>query len=272
MAVKNKMHIIKSIAKVKESGIIKPNSLVKADCMKAMDFIPDKSIDLILCDLPYGSTSSDWDTQLPFKKLWMHYNRVIKERGNIVLFGAQPFTNELINSNPKIFRYELIWNKGYSTNFQLSKKQPLRIHESICIFYKKMGPYNPLKIIREKPRDYRGAKKEIKTEKGFKHFHSSNTTTILRTDKYPTSILDFNGQADECNNRYRLHPNQKPLSLIEYLIRTYSNEGALILDNCSGVATTAIGAINTNRKFICIEKERGYFNLGINRVQELLLK
>lgn len=233
-----------------------------------MKQIPDASIDMILCDLPYGVTSSKWDFVIPFDKLWEQYERIIKDRGAIVLFGTQPFTTFLISSNIKLFKYEWVWNKGYSTNFQLCKVQPQKIHENICVFYKKFGTYNFQKTKREKNKDYSNCKKEINTDKGFKHFHSENNTTILRVDKYPTTILDFNGQNKECNNKYRKHPNQKPVDLLEYLIKTYTNEGDIVLDNCSGVASTAVAAINIDRKFICMENDEKYYKIGLERIEQ----
>jgi site-specific DNA-methyltransferase (adenine-specific) len=189
------------------------------------------------------------------------------------LFGSQPFTTHLIASNLKLFRYEWVWNKGYSTNFQLVKKQPSKIHENICVFYKKRGTYNYQKTMRDKPKDYSNCKKEINTEKGFEHFSSKeNQTTVLRVDKYPTSILNFNGQNKECNNKNRIHANQKPLDLFEYLINTYTNPGELVLDNCAGSFTTAEAAINTNRKYVCIESEEKYYNLGQERIKNALDK
>lgn len=249
------------------------NQSFLGDCLEVMKNFENKSIDFILCDLPYGTTSSPWDIVIPFDKLWEQYERIIKDTGIILLFGSQPFTTHLISSNLKLFRYEWVWNKGYSTNFQLVKKQPSKIHENICVFYKKRGTYNYQKTMRDKPKDYSNCKKEINTEKGFEHFSSKeNQTTVLRVDKYPTSILNFNGQNKECNNKNRIHANQKPLELFEYLINTYTNPGELVLDNCAGSFTTAEAAINTDRKYVCIENEEKYYNLGQERIKNALDK
>ena len=262
------MHIIRDIKQVKRSGSIQPSSVLCADCLKAMPYIPNKSVDLILTDLPFGLTSSPWDTMIPFEMLWKEYNRIIKDKGTIVLFGKQPFTAKLISSNLKMFKYEWIWDKGHASNYQRIKKQPGAVHENILVFYKKRGTYNFIKTVRGAPKDYRNNKKEINTEKGFRHFHSlEDQTRVLRTEKYPTSILQFNGQAKEVNNKNRLHVNQKPLDLIEYLIATYSNPGDLVLDSCAGVLTTAVAAQNLKRQFICIEINQDYFDLGVSRVQ-----
>jgi len=262
------MKVYANTKELKKDGLLRSSSLVCADCRAALPLIESKSIDLILTDLPFGLTSSPWDTIIPFEFLWKEYTRIIKDKGTIVLFGKQPFTAKLINSNLKMFKYEWIWNKGHASNYQRIKKQPGSVHENILVFYKKRGTYNFVKTDRVTPKDYRNNKQEINNKKGFKHFHSlEDHTRVLRTQKYPTSILNFNGQSKEVNNKNRLHVNQKPLDLIEYLIATYSNPGDVVLDSCAGSFTTAVAAQNLGREFICIEINQEYFDLGVLRVK-----
>lgn len=235
------------------------NQLINDDCFNVLPKIKDKSIDLILCDLPYGTTACKWDTVLPLDKLWEQYNRIIKDNGAIVLTSSQPFTTTLINSNIKNFKYEWIWEKNNHSNFQLAKKNPLKIHESVLVFYKKFPVYNPQGVIKiEKPKLVKAAKRKEDSFLGEGNFISSYTTSYTN---YPKSILKF-------KNERGLHPTQKPVPLFEYLIKTYTNEQAIILDNCCGVATTAIAAMNTNRNYICIEQDVTYYNIGLKRIKE----
>lgn len=243
----------------KEIAILKLNTIHQGDCLELMENIEDKTIDMILCDLPYGTTQCKWDTIIPFDKLWKQYERIIKDNGAIVLTGTQPFTSQLINSNLKLFRYEWIWEKTIATNFMFVKKQPAKKHENICVFYKKQPTYNPQmetgKPYTDKPRKrtegyYNGretTKKEIKNE-GF---------------RYPSTV-----QKHSNGNNGNVHPTQKPLGLFEYLIKTYSNEGDIILDNCLGSGTTAIAAMNTNRNWIGIEMEQEYVEIANKRIED----
>jgi site-specific DNA-methyltransferase (adenine-specific) len=234
------------------------NKLINDDCFNVFPLIEDKSIDLILCDLPYGTTACKWDTILPFDKLWIEYNRIIKDNGVIVLTASQPFTSALVMSNPKMFRYEWIWVKNKASNFQLSKKQPLKNHESILVFSKGKVNYNPQGLKDVSVKQSNSTKRNLiriaKTQNECKPY-------IQTIGNYPKSVFEFNCEQG-------LHPTQKPVALFEYLIKTYTNEEAIILDNCCGVATTAIAAINTNRNYICIEKDVNYYNIGLNRIQE----
>jgi site-specific DNA-methyltransferase (adenine-specific) len=224
-----------------------------------MDDIDDKSIDMILCDLPYGTTACKWDTVIPFEPLWNHYKRIIKDNGAIVLTANQPFTTSLINSNNKYFRYTLVWNKKFAGNFANANRQFMKTHEDIIIFYRKQPTYNPQKIKRETP---------IKTGKIVnpefmvdKNFHQ----TIKTYDyKFPVSILDFPREIGRT-----IHPTQKPVALFEYLIKTYTNEGDLVLDNCAGSGTTGIACINTNRDYILIEKEQKYYDMINERINKV---
>ena len=230
--------------------------LIHGDCLEEMKNIPDKSVDMILCDLPYGTTACKWDTIIPFDKLWKQYERVIKNRGIIILNSTQPFTSNLIMSNIKMFRYILHWNKKTHSNPLLAKKQPLRIMEEICIFYKKTPIYNP-QMIQGLPykKDY-GYKKHSTESLGRINLIDSDNKNGLR---YPTNLLEI---PTNKNNRKYNHPTQKPVALMEYLIKTYTNEGDLVLDNCMGSGTTAVACINTNREFIGIELSEKYCNMA----------
>lgn len=238
------------------------NKTYLGDCLELMPkHIEDKSIDMIFCDLPYGTTRNKWDSVIPLDKLWSEYERVIKDNGAIVLFSAEPFTSVLINSNPKLYRYDLIWDKKLSSGFLNSKRMPLRRHEQIIVFYKKLPTYNPQMETRGKVR-----KKGITTETGK---HTSNygkfkNTVSENNTYYPTSILEFSN----ANRKEKVHPTQKPLSLIEYMIKTYTNEGDLILDNTCGSGTTGLGAKNLKRNYIMMEQDPKYFEIAKARVGE----
>lgn len=240
---------------------MKINEIYLGDCLELMPkHVEDKSIDMIFCDLPYGTTRNKWDSIIPLDKLWSEYERVIKDNGAIVLFSAEPFTSVLISSNPKIYRYDLIWDKKLSSGFLNSKRMPLRRHEQIIVFYKKLPTYNPQMEVRGKVR-----KKGITTETG-KHttnYGKFKNTVSENNTYYPTSILDFSN----ANRSEKVHPTQKPLSLIEYMIKTYTNEGDLILDNTCGSGTTGLGAKNLNRNYIMMEQDPKYYEIACKRVQ-----
>ncbi len=238
----------------------------QGDCLELMPLIPDKSIDMILCDLPYGTTACKWDHVIPFEHLWKEYKRLIKDRGAIVLTASQPFTTDIINSNRENFRYELIWNKGRSSQFGLAKMQPMKYHENILVFFKERGIYNPQKTFGHANYDkvgYNAGSKAARNDHGY----GIKTVTKACTDgsRFPRSILDF---SQNWKRQDQLHPTQKPVALFEYLIKTYTNEGDLVLDNCIGSGTTAIACINTNRHFIGIEKEQKYVDIANKRIKE----
>lgn len=223
-----------------------------------MKHIDDKSIDMILCDLPYGMTTCKWDSVIPFDQLWTQYERIIKDKGAIVLTASQPFTSALVMSKPRMFRYELIWQKNVNSNFANAKRQPLKHHESVLVFYKSKGVYNPQGLIElDKPKLCTNRKKRDR----FNHIVGVTGETYYQTHtNYPKSILKFDVERG-------LHGTQKPVALFEYLIRTYTNEGDLVLDNCAGSCTTAIASINTNRNWICIEKDNHYYKVGFDRIK-----
>ena len=232
--------------------------LIKGDCLEVMKDIPDKSIDMILCDLPYGTTACKWDSVIPFKPLWEQYNRIIKDNGAIVLFGSEPFSSALRMSNIKKYKYDLKWQKDQGSDFMLAKKKPLKDYEDIMVFYKKQPTYNPQ--MRE------GFKKWTKKDTGnniIGHLGKQEKSQIKQSigdKRYPISILKFN------RIRNGLHPTQKPVELLEWLIKTYTNEGETVLDNCMGSGSTGVACINTNRKFIGIEKDDKYFEISCDRI------
>ena len=226
-----------------------------------MCLIPDKSIDMILCDLPYGTTACKWDSVIPFDKLWEQYKRIIKDNGAIVLTASQPFTSELIHSNLKMFKYEWIWEKEQGVNFLLAKKQPMKVHENICVFYKKQCTYNPQFNIGKPYVSGKGTSGDVTG-------NVIKKQTVNNGKRYPRSVQRFNREVG-------LHPTQKPVALFEYLIKTYTNEGETVLDNCMGSGTTAIACLNTNRKYIGFEwcpdePHDTYFKLANERIKEHL--
>lgn len=240
--------------------IINGHIFMKGDCLERMKELQDNSVDMILCDLPYGTTQNKWDSIIPLELLWKQYWRVLKPKGAIVLFGAQPFTSKLIMSQEKHFRYSLVWEKNKSTGFLNANRMPLRIHEDILVFYKKLPTYHPQKTTGHKPanaytKHTSDGTNYGKTKKGIKGGG--------QTDRFPTSILKFPVMNNDDPQKF--HPTQKPISLYEYLIRTYSNEGETILDTCSGAGTLAFACENTNRKAICMEQDDTYFSESVER-------
>ena len=236
--------------------LIEPNSIINGDCLEVMKLIPDKSIDSIICDLPYGITACKWDTVIPFEPLWEQYKRIIKPNGAIVLFGSQPFTSALVMSNPEWFRYEWILQKTMSTGFLDAKKKPLKIHENILVFYEKLPTYNPqMRAGNPYVRDNKTANR-AKMYGGIKP-----CININQGQRYPNSVIHFSN-----GNHGSRHPTQKNIKLLEYLIKTYTQEGELVLDNTAGSGTLAIAAINTDRRYICIEKDEHYFEVMRDRI------
>lgn len=226
------------------------------DCLELMKDIPDKSIDMILCDLPYGTTYCKWDTIIPFEQLWENYNRVIKDDGAIVLFSKQPFTTSLIYSNMKLFKYCLVWEKDNHDNPLMAKKRFLNISEDICIFYKKQCTYNPQGLIKVNKITKQGRGESLSQK------NSRKPEYLQEYSNYPKNILKF--KRDLPN----IHPTQKPVSLLEYLIKTYTNEGDLVLDNCMGSGSTGVACLNTNRNFIGIELDEDYFKIAKERIEK----
>ena len=241
------------------NNTLEVNNIYHGDCLELMQHIPDKSIDMILCDLPYGTTACKWDTIIPLDKLWEQYERVIKDNGAIVLTASQPFTTKLINSNIKNFKYTWVWEKSRFANQMLAKKQPLKIHEDICVFYKKQVNYNPQGLIEINKTTKQGKKISDNNGGGTRKTSYKQTHT-----NYPRTILKYKSEGKT------IHPTQKPVALFEYLIKTYTNEGETVLDNCMGSGTTAIACINTKRNYIGFELDEEYYNLANERISKTL--
>ena len=237
--------------------------LYKGDCLEIMKDIKDKSIDMILCDLPYGTTACKWDSIIPFEPLWEQYNRIIKDNGAIVLFGNEPFTSKLICSNLKGFKYRWDWNKKIPSGMGYAKFRPMQQTEDIAVFTKKGEKtiYNPQMEKREKPIKSGGNNIETSVYKGFKCIGEGKEYKKTYEYKNPTTLIEFSKI-----RRGSLHPTQKPVELLEYLIRTYTNEGETVLDNCMGSGSTGEACLRTNRNFIGIEKDDKYFDIAYNRI------
>ena len=231
--------------------------IIYSDCIEYMKSMEPKSIDFILTDPPYGMIAPDWDQIIDFEQLWHEYNRIIKDQGTIALFASQPFTSKLILSNEHNFKYCWYWIKNQGTNFYHAKSMPIRKIEEICIF--KNGRYFPQMSHNHKPTNSAIGSYPGKTYYGLnKRNYKGGVTT-----RYPTNILEF-----KCVDNYsRMHPTQKPVELFEYLIKTYTKENDIVLDNCSGSGTTGIACINTNRNYILIEKDETYYNLAKQRIE-----
>lgn len=237
------------------------NKIYNEDCIKGMERLPDKSIDMILCDLPYGTTKNKWDSIIPLDQLWEQYERIIKDNGAIVLTAQTPFDKVLGASNLKLLKYEWIWVKESGTGFLNAKRMPLKNHENVLVFYKKSPTYAP---------QMRTGFKAYKCKQGSGsdnwNYDRSNGGHISESngERYPLSVINFNRDKD------KLHPTQKPVALFEYLIKTYTDEGAIVLDNCMGSGTTAIACMNTNRNYIGYEKDRSYYELINERIENHL--
>ena len=240
--------------------------LINDDCLNAMQNITDKSIDMFLCDLPYGTTACKWDIVISFDLLWQHYNRIIKDKGAIVLFGCEPFSSYLRLSNIKNYKYDWKWVKEKPTNVFTIKKQAGRVVEDIIVFYGKQPTYNPVMKLRDNITNPKPAKGNLNIDMTnvisgcYKHSTDYNPNVI-----YPTNVLFFN--RDSKKGKPSLHPTQKPVALLEYLIKTYTNENELVLDNTMGSGSTGVACFNTNRNFIGIEKDKDYFNIAKDRIE-----
>ena len=247
--------------------------LMHGDCLELMKQIPDKSVDMILCDLPYGTTACKWDNVIPFEPLWEQYNRIIKSNGAICLFGSEPFSSKLRMSNLKHFKYDWIWEKSMGLGFQHSKNMPLKRHEIISVFSKgSMGHYSLLKEKRMVYNPQGVIKDGVGTISESKHGkllgkRPNQVGKVYEKQKnFPTSILTFPN-----SNNKTVHPTQKPVALCEYLIKTYTNEGETVLDNCMGSGTTGVACVNTDRNFIGIELDDHYFEVATERINQAQL-
>lgn len=243
--------------------------LFNGDCLEVMKSIPDKSIDMVLCDMPYGTTACKWDVPLPLKQLWEQYDRITKKNAAILLFSAQPFTTDLICSNRKNFRYEIIWQKTQLQGFLNANKMPLRAHENILVFYKKLPTYNPIKTS-VNPKDIGRVRKPNMIRSQQYGTTMPRTIWVETGLRYPTDVIKFsnwNGTIFGKNVSHIKHATAKPVDLLEYLIKSYSNPGDTILDNCMGSGSTGVACVNTNRDFIGIELDDKYFSIAKDRIE-----
>ena len=245
--------------------------LMQGDCLERMKEVPDGSVDMVLTDPPYGTTACKWDTVIPFEPLWAEYKRIIKKNGAIVLFGAEPFSSHLRLSNLDWFKYDWVWKKNEGSGFAISKYQPMRYHEMVHVFSEGRTPYYPIKTDRNSDASKKACKKPIRSGAG----KSEHVTGLVSGEyklydsefKNPESVLEFKSVPNGGGNK--LHPTQKPVALCEYLIKTYTNEGEWVLDNCMGSCTTGVAAVNTGRNFIGIELDDKYFNIAKERINNV---
>jgi site-specific DNA-methyltransferase (adenine-specific) len=247
------------------------STFVNADCFDVFPFIEDKSTDAIICDPPYGTTQCKWDSVIPFDKMWEQLNRIIKPNGVIILFSGEPFTSTLICSNIKNFKYRLNWNKMQGSGFLNSKKRPLTMIEDICVFSNvKLGKstYNPQLVDKEKHKIRPvGNRKPCDVTTYGKH-NSQLSEDYDNTKSHPTDLISESSKQAECNSVNRVHPTQKPIALIEWLVKTYTNENESVLDFTMGSGTTNLACIKLNRKSIGIEKEKQYYDVAVRRASE----
>jgi len=252
---------------------MKLNKIYQGDCLEVMKSIPDKSIDMILCDLPYGTTACKWDTIIPFEPLWEQYKRIIKDNGAIVLTASQPFTSALVMSNPDMFKYSWIYKKRCASNFAQAKYAPMKEHEDVLVFAKGKVNYHPIK----EERQGSGAERVKHSFSEATRHKSGEFVGAMKGEfnemadelRYPSSVQEFNNRASGDRG---FHPTQKPVALFEYLIKTYTNEGDLVLDNTAGSGTTGVACKNTNRNFILIEQDENYCKIASERTGVDIIK
>ena len=237
--------------------------LMQGDCLELIQTIPDHSVDMVLCDLPYGITANKWDSVIPFEKMWGGYDRIVKQNGVMVFTASQPFTSALVMSNPKLFRHEWIWIKNRGSNFACTKFAPMKEHESVLVFSK--GGYTFNRQMQERTGEGRRCigKMQVCGSRSSENYSNSMSTIrkIMPKLRVPSSWQKFNVEVGD-------HPTQKPVTLLEYLIKTYTNEGDVVLDNCMGSGSTGVACVNTGRSFIGIELDEGYFKTAEKRIQD----
>ena len=238
------------------------DKIYNMDCLEGMKQIPDGTIDAVICDLPYGTTANKWDSVIPFDKLWAEYKRIIKPKGAIVLFGSEPFSSTLRMSNPKWYKYDWIWEKEEGVGFQLAKVRPMMKTENISVFCKGKCPYHTQMIKRDKPIKAGGNNMNIDVYNKFDP--KEEYEGRLYFEKFPESIIEFSSRINPSDH---FHPTQKPVDLLRYLVRTYTNEGDTVLDNCMGSGTTAIACIKERRHFIGFELSKEYFDKAVRRIK-----
>jgi len=247
------------------------NKLILGDCLEKMKDIPDGSIDAVICDPPYGTTACKWDTIIPFEPMWKQLKRIIKKNGAIVLFSSQPFTSALVMSNPKMFKYEWVWEKERPTNIFLLKKQVGKVHENILIFYEQQPTYNPIFEKSKQPKNNQNNKSqfgEMNEIETYGKIKTKISNEYNPTKRFPRSVIKVNR---ETRSGKRFHPTQKPVALMEYLIKTYTNEGETVLDFAMGSGTTGVACKNLNRNFIGIELDPTYFEIAKQRIDNLTI-
>jgi site-specific DNA-methyltransferase (adenine-specific) len=237
------------------------HELFRGDCLAVMDRIPDGSVDMILCDLPYGTTACKWDSVIPFEPLWAHYRRVIKRGGAIVLTASQPFTSALVMSNPGWLRHEWIWQKNAGSNFACVRFQPMKEHESVLVFASEAPPYFPIKQPRARPIAVGFRSPSGRGRDGLNGGFRDHSGFAVSDGEFrvPSSVQFFPRERG-------LHPTQKPVALMAYLIRTYTRPGEVVLDNCMGSGTTGVACVETGRRFVGIERDPGYFRTAKRRI------
>ena len=238
--------------------------LYHGDCLEAMAGLPDASVDMILCDLPYGTTACKWDTVIPFEPLWAQYRRVAKRNAAIVLTASQPFTSALVMSNPREFRHEWVWQKNCGSNFANLKHAPFKEHESVCVFAAAAPTFNPIRQPRSEAGRAMVLSRKYTSRTGGEYIGGNLSVDTSKRDpdsRHPSSVQMFPREVG-------LHPTQKPVALMEYLIRTYTQEGETVLDNCMGSGTTGVACANTGRRFIGIERDDKYFAIASERIAE----
>ena len=243
------------------------NQVYQGDCLELMQEIDDKSIDLILADLPYNVTRCKWDKEIPLDSLWPIYRRIIKDNGVILLTAKQPFTSKVVLSNYQMFRYEWVWEKTQATGFFNAKKQPLSAHENVLVFYKKQPTYNPQKTYGHKPMNSYTKKADVQNKTTVYGNVSKDVSGGGETSRFPRSVVIFSSDKQKTKLDGTIHPTQKPVALFEYLIKTYTNSGNVVLDNVAGSGTTGVACQNLNRNYILIEKELEYVEICKQRLK-----
>ena len=235
--------------------------LMQGDCLELMKCIPDGSVDMVLCDPPYGVTDCRWDSVIPFDDMWKAYRRIVKENGVIALFSSQPFTTRLIHSNIRQYRYNWYWIKNIKAGHVFAKVQPMRCVEEICVFYRRRPLYQPqglIKLNREIVRQKSGTKDSVY------RIDKSKNVSVQRYSNYPSNVLRFDVDAGKA----RVHPTQKPVAILEYLIRTYTLPNETVLDNCMGSGSTGVACVNSNRRFIGMEQDESYYHIAEKRIAQ----
>lgn len=253
------------------SEIIQPNSLHLGDCLELMDSIPDGSVDMVLCDLPFGTTQCRWDVLVPLAPLWEHYKRIAKRRAAILLFGQTPFDKVLGCSNLKWLRYEWIWEKTQATGFLNAKRAPMKAHENVLVFYQSQPTYHVIKTTGHRPVNSYTKRAAVQNKTTVYGAVKRDVSGGGETDRYPRSVITFSSDKQRNKSNGTIHPTQKPVALCEYLIKTYTNEGDVVLDNTMGSGTTCLAARNTGRRYIGIEKDEKYYQIAKQRVERVVV-